>query len=666
MSPFRIAFCAAAICLASAPAPAQKHSVRDLTEVGLEELMNIEVVSISKREQKLARTPAAVSILTHEDIRRSGATSIPEALRLVPGLQVAAIDAGRFAVTARGFNGQYSNKLLVMIDGRSVYTPLFSGVYWDMQDLLLEDIDRIEVIRGPGASLWGANAVNGVINILTKPAGQTQGGLLVAGTGNEEKGLLGFRYGGPLGPAAHYRIYTKYSQREALWRNPATLPADDWFMGRTGFRMDWEVSPKSSLSVQGQVFKSNNHQAVDEVSGQPPFAQTVYGELLSSGGFGMARWQHHISDTSDVSLAFYYDRYKREESIVGETRDTVDFDFQHRFRLAGRHQVLWGLEQRYTRDRTVGTAAAQLVPDRRGLNLTSAFVQDEVALAGDRLSLTLGSKFEHNAFTGLEVQPTVRLLWRPRENQSAWAAVSRAVRTPSRGEEDGVFHFPAQPGPGGLPLLVTYFGDRGLQPETLIAYEAGYRVQVTRRLSVEAATFYNVYRDLVNSALGRPDLQFAPAPHLEVPVRLQNGLGGETYGLEVSANWRPVERWRLSGAYTGLEIQLHAAPGLPSAGGERVEGSSPHHQFNLASYLDLTRTVQLDAMIYRVAALPGLNVPAYTRCDVRVGWRPRESLEVSVGSQNLSGHRQVEYVSDTFVRPTRVGRRIYGKLTWTF
>ncbi len=628
--------------------------------------MNIEVVSISKREQKLARTPAAVSILTHEDIRRSGATSIPEVLRLVPGLQVAAIDAGRFAVTARGFNGQYSNKLLVMIDGRSVYTPLFSGVYWDMQDLLLADIDRIEVIRGPGASLWGANAVNGVINILTKPAGQTQGGLVVAGTGNEQKGVLGFRYGGRMGPTAHYRFYTKYNQTEALWRNPATLPEDDWLMGRTGFRMDWEVSPKSSLSVQGQVFKSHNHQAVDEVSGQPPFVQTVYGDLLSSGGFGMARWQHQISATSDVSLGFYYDRYKREETIVGETRDTVDFDFQHRFRLARRHQVLWGLEQRYTRDRTLGTAVAELRPDGRGLNLTSAFVQDEVALAGDRLSLTLGSKFERNDFTGLEVQPTVRLLWMPRENQSAWAAVSRAVRTPSRGEEDVVFHPPAQPGPGGLPLLLTYRGNRLLQAENLIAYEAGYRVQVTRRLSVEAATFYNVYRSLVTPELGEPELQFAPAPHLEVPVYLRNGLRGETYGLEVNANWRPVERWRLNGAYTGLEVQLHAPPGSTNPAAESHEGFSPHHQFSVASYLDVTRRVQFDTMIYRVGALPGLSVPAYTRCDVRVGWRLRESLEVSVGSQNLSGHRQVEYVSDTFVRPTRIGRRIYGKLIWTF
>jgi iron complex outermembrane receptor protein len=437
-------------------------------------------------------------------------------------------------------------------------------------------------------------------------------------------------------------------------------------MGRTGFRVDWEVSPKDSLSLQGQVFKSNNHELVNEISGPPSFKQTVYSDLFSSGGFGMARWQHKISGTSDVSLGFYYDRYNRQETIVRETRDTLDFDFQHRFRVARRHQLLWGLEQRYTSDRTVGTAAAQLLPDHRGLNLTSAFVQDEVALVGDRLSLTLGSKFEHNEFTGLEVQPTARLLWMLRENQSAWAAVSRAVRTPSQGEEEGVFHFPAQPGPGGLPLLTTYRGDHGLQAENLVAYEAGYRVQVTRRLSVEAATFYNVYRDLVTSETGRPDVQFAPAPHVEVPILLRNGLRGETYGLEVDANWRPVERWRLSGSYTGLEVQLHAPPNSTNPNAEHGEGFSPHHQFSLASYLDVTRRVQFDTMIYRVGALPGPGVPAYTRCDVRVGWRPRESLEVSVGSQNLSGHKQVEYVSETFVHSTRVGRRVYGKVTWTF
>ena len=636
----------------------------DLTAMSLEELANIEVTSVAKKEQKLSQAAAAVYVITQEDIRRSGATSIPEALRMAPGLDVARIDANKWAVSSRGFNGQYSNKMLVLIDGRSVYSPLFSGVYWNVQDLLLEDIERIEIIRGPGATMWGANAVNGVINIISRHARETQGGLATAGAGSEEQGFGGLRYGGKLGSKAYYRIYTKYFKRNHL-RTPSDLAAaDEWHSERGGFRMDWEPSDKDSLTVQGDLYGGRNGQTLTSFSLEPPYTQTLDDRLETSGDDVLARWKRRFSGSSDMALQLYYDRYQRGDAVFGETRDTIDLDFQHRFVPSSRQEILWGLGHRFTTDRIEGTAIASIQPDRRGANLYSAFLQDEVELVRDRLRLAVGSKLEHNDYTGLEVQPSARILWEPRPRHAAWASIARAVRTPSRGEQDGRVNFAAFPGPEGLPLLLFVSGNRRLRSEDLLAYELGYRLQPSPRFSLDLATFYNDYSNLVTIDVGAPFFEPAPAPpHVAVPARLDNTQKGHTYGLEIAARFNPAERWRLSAGYTRYT-------GLPVSSGDAsaniTGGDSPPHQAQLRSYLNLTRNAQLDTAFYYVHSLRELQIPSYTRLDTRLGWRLTQDLDVSLVLQNLLDSRHPEFVSEVFVRRTEIGRSIYGRITWRF
>ncbi len=646
-------------CPASAESASQRPT--DLTALSLEELANIEVTSVGKKEQKLSQAPAAVYVLTQQDIRRSGATSIPEALRMVPGLQVARIDANKWAISARGFNGQFANKLLVMIDGRSVYTPLFSGVYWDAQDLLLDDIDRIEVIRGPGGAAWGANAVNGVISIITKSAAETQGGLLTAGAGNQEQGFGGVRYGGRLGPSARYRMYSKYFQRDHVWRASGRAAADDWHATRGGFRLDWEASTRDSLTMQCDVFGGRSGETLSAFSLAPPFSRTFDDHIRSTGGNAMGRWTRRVNDNSELALQFYYDRTDRRSATIGEIRDTFDLDFQHRFPLPGRNEIVWGFGHRFTRDRILATEIASLHPDRRGEDIVNFFVQDEIALAGEQLRLSFGSKFERNDYTGLEIQPTARLLWMPQPRHTAWAAVSRAVRTPSRGERNASINFAALPGPGGLPVLIQILGNRDLDSEDLVAYEAGYRLQPARRLSLDLASFYSVYRRLVTAEPGAPFLAPGPRPHLVSPLNLTNGSRGDAYGLEVAANWHAHDRFRLAAGYAGLHFALRGS-------GQAVvdQGSgNPSHEFHVRAALDLSPTVQLDAAVYRVGALR-IGVPAYTRLDTRLGWQPTRSLDLSLIGQDLQGGRHIEFVAETLIPPTAVGRSLFGKIAWRF
>jgi iron complex outermembrane receptor protein len=524
----------------------------DLTTASLEDLMQIEVTSVSKKEQKLNRVAAAVYVLTHEDIRRSGYSSLPETLRMVPGLQVARIDGSKWAISARGFNGQYANKLLVLIDGRSVYTPLFSGVYWDLQNIPLEDVERIEVIRGPGATMWGANAVNGVINIITRHTRDTQGGLASVGAGTEEMASGMFRYGGKAGSQAHYRAYLRHFERDELADARGGPAADDWNVLRSGFRMDWDASPKDAISVHGDLFRARNGQRINSFLLRPPYAETVKDRMESSGGYFLTQWTHRFSERSDMGVQFYYDRSDRRDLILGALYDTLDFDFQHRYAVSGRQELVWGLGHRTTRDQVTATRMATLNPDHLAFQLTSAFVQDEIVLAPERLFLTLGTKLEHNSFTGFEIQPTAKLLWSPERRHAVWASVSRGVRTPSRGERYARLNLSSQPGPGGLAILASVFGNPALPSETLLANEAGYRFQPVERLSFDVAAFYNQYRHLLRSATGNPVLDPVPVPHLVVPVRLESGNRSNWSGLEVSAQWTAHRRWKLAGSYTGL------------------------------------------------------------------------------------------------------------------
>ena len=649
--------------------PASEPQV-DLTEMSLEELMGVQVTSVSKRAEPISAAAAAVFVITQEDLRRSGATSIPEALRMVPGLEVARIDASKWAISARGFNGRFANKLLVLVDGRSVYTPLFSGVFWDVQDTLIEDIDRIEVIRGPGATLWGANAVNGVINILTKPARETQGGLLAAGGGSEERWFGGLRYGGALGKATSYRVYGKAFERGGGESLTGGSGADDWSMSRGGFRLDSTLAGGSGLTVEGDLYDGEAGETLTLQSLRSPIPRTVDADQQVSGGHLLSRWQRALSDTSELKVQLYYDRTERVAALVEEDRDTFDAELQHGFAPGPRHRLVWGLGYRRTADDLRGIGILSFEEDRRTDDLASAFLQDEITLRPDRLWVTLGSKVEHNDYTGFEVQPNLRAVWSPRRHHTLWAAVSRAVRTPSRAEDDLRLDIqvlgPGQLFPGALPAVVSSFGDEDYRSEELLAWEIGYRVGFAPGLFFDLAAFYNDYDELRATRTGAPFLELAPFPHLVVPINVTNDLEGETYGAELALDWRASKRWRWSAAYSFLEIQLRLPP-QADASGLSAEGQSPRHQVFLRSSVDLARGVEMDASLRHVSELESPGVEDYTTFDLRLGWRPRSDLEISLVGQNLLEGSHVEFAPEIIpTHPTAVERGVYGKVAWRF
>ncbi len=508
-----------------AVSPAERDTV-DLTELTLEELLEIEVTLASRKSETLTRAAAAIYVLTREDIRRSGATSIPEALRMVPGLQVAQIDASKWAVSIRGFTAQFANKLLVLIDGRSIYTPLFSGVFWDAHDVLLEEVERIEIIRGPGAALWGANAVNGIINIVTRHASASRGSLVTGGGGVEERAFGNLRHGGTLGEATFYRIYAKYFKRDGTADALGREVADGWNAVRGGFRIDHDSPEGNALTLQGEFYDGNVGQAIVRApaSLSPPYTLTFNNEIGISGGHVLGRWTRRFSETSDLSWQLYYDLATRGDRVNGsETRHTFDLDFQHRFGLGRRQEIVWGVGYRSTSDAFENTFAISLSPDSRTDHLLSAFLQNDIGLVVDRLRLTLGSKLERHTTTGLEIQPNLRLLWTPSEKQTVWAAASRAVRTPSRFETDGevvVQIVPPDSAFAGSPVgMLTVSGSRNLLPEELFAFELGYRTRPTDRLFLDLATFYNFYTHLRTVEPGELALEtLPPRPTWSSPV----------------------------------------------------------------------------------------------------------------------------------------------------
>ncbi len=674
-------FTAACITLVTHASPQTWLADTDLTELSLEELLSIEVTSVSKKAQRLSETAAAVFVITQEDIRRSGATSIPEVLRMVPGLQVARIDANKWAISARGFNGRFANKLLVLMDGRTVYTPSFSGVYWDAQDTLLEDIERIEVIRGPGASVWGANAVNGVINVITKNAEATAGTLVNLPAGSKEGLAGGFRYGKELAENMHGRFYIKYFDREEFIDTRGEDAGDDWNMLRGGFRLDWQRSDRDSFTVQGDVYNGDINQKVTAFSVMPPFVlEGVSDEVDTSGMNILGRWQRTLSFDEEVSLQVYYDRTDRNETVANQVHDTMDVEFKHRVAIGQRHDLVWGLGYRRVADDFDNTFISTIIPKSRNNQLYSLFIQDDIKLVSDdSLILTLGSKFEHNDYTGFEIQPTARLLWKVQPQQALWAAVSRAVRTPSRAEHDGqVLAFVAAPGtiqnPGPLPVLFTATGDSDFESEELLAYEFGYRVSPSPNLSLDLALFYHNYDHLRTNEPVDPILQ---GTSLLQPLVFDNKMDGQTYGVELAASWRARDWWRFDLAYTLLQIELELDADSSNSVPEDIgEGSSPQHQISLLSSMALPSQWELDLWARYVDDLPQASpltsfgqsgeVDAYVTLDVKLAWRPRQNLEFAVVGQNLLEDKHLEFIPETFTLPAKVERSVYGQFRATF
>ncbi len=640
-------------------------STNKLADLSLEELMNVAVTSVSKKETKLNDSPAAISVITQDDILRLGISTIPDALRLVPGLNVAQIDSNHWAISSRGFNGQYANKLLVMIDGRSVYTPAFGGVYWNAQDAMFEDLDRIEVIRGPGASLWGANAVNGVINIISKNSKDTQGILASTTFGTDDQPSVSIRYGGQIAPHLTYRAYVKYFNRQGLVDSQGSDAPDEWSSIRSGFRTDWEPSSSDLVTLQGDYYYANTRESVDLPSLVPPFSRAVEANEFSRGANILGRWKRDFSDTSHFSVQAYFDYFREEQGLTIESRKTADIQLEHRLPLFGWNDVLWGLEYRFSTDQFNATPIVVWTPSSRDINLFTAFIQDEVVLVPDRLRVTLGSKFEHNDFTGFEIQPSGRLLWTPATNQSIWTSISRAVSTPGRVQTQGrVNTIPFQPSPFSPVILPAILGNRDLLSETLIAYELGYRVEPTRNLSFDMTAFYNVYDGIQTPVAGMPGFEFAPEPHIVIPLAWQNALSGQGYGTELSVQWKPLDSWRLITSYSWL--QMHLSPV------NTVQDASPEHQLSLRSYVNLPWNLEFNTAAYFVdqvlspSGAETATIPSYIRVDVGLVWHPSKSLEIGIWGRNLLDDRHPEFTATNTALRTEVPRGVQAKMTWRY
>ncbi len=664
--------------LVRADDPQQSGSVPSgpgaLKNLSLDQLSQIEVTSPSKQPTSAFRSPVAIYVITGDDIRRSGVTTIPDALRLAPGVEVARIDGSKWSVGIRGFGTRLSRDVLVLIDGRTVYTPLVAGTYWEVQDTLLEDIDRIEVIRGPGGTIWGPNAVNGVINIITKSAKDTRGTFASAGGGDLEQGFLNYRYGGGNGNSLDYRFYAK-----AFDRGPEEHPDHDnfdhWAGAQGGFRMDWANGPRDSFTLQGDGYAQEDGERVSYSTYVPPVNGTVDGYADASGGNVLFRWTRTLTGGDNFQLQTFYDRTNRQEPNFGEDRDTGDVDFIERKKLSSRQELLFGAGARFSDGRfNEVVSGLAFYPFNRLDWLASAFLEDDISLVRDRLMLDVGSKLLRTNYTkGVSFQPSVRLLWTPTDKQTFWTAYTHALRTPSDAEED--FYLSSYLGQAnGLPLYARYSANPDFAPEQLNGYEAGFRRLITKNLYVDVAAYYNHYHDLFSENLAGPisiqttipfPVPAAPPVYILIPAQFQNALYGQNKGIEIAPEWRPASFWRLRGSYSYLHMELSELPGInagapPSA----TTGASPQHQANIESSFDLTKKFQLDLTYRFVSSLPAQNVPAYSTGDARFAWRLSRRVEFSVTGQNLFQRYHVEYAGDPGP-PVGIVRNVYAGLTFS-
>jgi iron complex outermembrane recepter protein len=660
----------------------------DLLALSLEELMGIEVSLVSRTQQSLFETPAALFVLTADDVRRSGATNVQEALRLVPGVQAARSDANKWAISARGFADRFANKLLVLIDGRHLYSPIFSGVFWEGQDLLLEDIERIEVVRGPGATLWGANAVNGIINIVTKEAEQTQGARATLRAGSETRGGANIRYGGQFGERAFYRVYAQYSARDDFVDASGRRAADGSELWHGGFRSEYRHNERDAFSLQGDLIDGYAGQTTRFPIPEMPYLRSTDEETQMANINMLARLERTLSSSADFSLQFYYDRSKRMDSTADVKTDAFDIDFQHRRALGVRHQLSWGAGYRLDRDNLQPSFKLGFVPQERSTHLFSAFVHDELTLIRERLRWALGAKLEHNGYTGFEYQPSTRLLWTPTPHQTLWAAATRAVRTPARSDSDvrlAFRFFPSQPADpdAGPPIGLFFHGEGGIVSEKMRAYELGYRAHPTDALLFDFAAYYNDYDDLRSVDMGKLEPRIdGPTPYVANPLRTDNSMTAVAHGIEMAAEWQLAKkRGRLRASYTYTELDIDVREGgLPD--GPASESVPPTHQGYIWSSLNLSSVLQLDAIMRYVGEinapawtagpqynpyLPDRNIDSYFELDLRLAWRLTPRVELDINGQNLLAAHHPEFV-DFFLdtRPSETQRGVYSSVRVDF
>ncbi|MCP5245622.1 MAG: TonB-dependent receptor [Burkholderiales bacterium] len=652
-----------------------QNNMNRLMDMSIEELMNIEVTTVTRHAQKLSKVSSAVFVITQDDIKRSGVTSIPEALRMAPGVQVARIGADKWSISVRGFNGRFANKLQVLMDGRSVYNPLFAGILWDQQDTLMEDIERIEVIRGPSAAMWGANAVNGVINIITKKASDTQGTLLTAGGGSFEQGFVGARYGGKIDDNTPFRFYAKGFTRDHLNSTRGGSANDAWHSARGGFRMD-HVRGIDQFTLQSDIFYNAQGDRLDKSLLIAPIIQAESVRGNSKGGNIRFRWDRAFSEKSSLSLQTYYDIIDFRMATWSNVRaESFDIDFQHRFPLFDRHDITWGANYRLYHNKVFDTELISLNPREQTNHLASAFLRDEITLIPEKLKLTLGSRFGYNDFTGMEIQPNARLMWMPSMQNSVWMSVSRAVRIPSRAENDILLNAQTLSEiPGGsnlisFPVLTQILGTPSFNSEKLLAYELGFRHQFPFQASVDIATFFNDYSQLRDLSAGIPSFLANPIPHLVLPVSLTNKASGHTYGVEISADSRPLENWRLQLSYSYLNMHISSDSILKQL--DPTTGSAakvnPQHQVSLRSNYDLSDKIQFNLWLRYVSSVDFFNIPSYVTMDAKLAFKPVRNVELFLVGQNLLKQNHNESVS-AFIPlvPSSIPRGIYVGAEWRF
>lgn len=606
----------------------------DLTRLSLEDLGNIQITSVSKRPEPLNKAASAIYVITHDEIERSGARTLAEALRLAPNLDVAQTSSNRYEISARGLNGNpatqsFSNKLLVLIDGRTVYTPIFAGVYWDVQDVLLEDVDRIEVISGPGATLWGANAVNGVINIITRKAAETQGAFVEAAYGNRQSGL-DLRFGGHLADTAAFRVYAKLKRESDSPSSGGDPTGDHAAMSQAGFRLDWTPTQADDLTLQGDAYGGYDGQ-------QNAAHENLDGENV------LGRWTRSWS-TGSLQIQGYFDRAARGPEVngVGLTVDTADLDIQNTLDLGSRNAFVWGGGYRSSHYTIYNTDTLLFLPPKRSLNLGDVFAQDTLTLS-PRLHLTAGVKVEDDPYLKPVVLPNVRLAWTPTDAATVWAAVSKSVRSPTPLDRDVVEKV------GGIPFLIA---GPNFRSEKVLAFELGARLRPTARASLSISTFHNDYSDLRTVEL---------YPHGFLPLEWGNLMAGHTYGVEAWGDYRLTDWWRLSASATYLQKAFHFLPGSSKLTGVAQVGDDPKYQALLKSSINLSRSLRLDGTLRFVGALPDPALPAYTELSARLAWSMGKHLELSLVGENLLHASHVEYTQGA-----AIGRGVLADLRWSF
>lgn len=668
-------------CITVSPLYAEDN-VDEITSIPLESLMNIKVSSVSKKEQTMQDAAAAVFVISQDDIRRSGATSIPELLRMVPGIQVGRIDSNKWAISSRGFNGRFSNKLLVLMDGRSLYTPFFIGIYWEIQDTALEDIDRIEVIRGPGAALWGSNAVNGVINIITKPANSTKGLLVSSGGGTYEKTFTTGRYAARINKTTDLRLYAKYLERGAFVDKNGNDANDSYYMARTGFRLDSNLTSKDSLTIQGDYFSGSLSETYHlyhlPTPQNPNYSSIIPHTSDTSGGNIISSWKRQLSENESVSLKLYYDHSERSMLVAPQNFNTLDIEFQHRLPIATVHDVIWGASYRYNRYKTTNTPTLWFDRTQVTNHQINAFIHDDISLIPDTLFLIMGSRFEQSDAAGFELQPNGRLLWKPTPHQSLWGAVSLATRAKTIGEEDIHYNYSViQPNTGpnstSLPLRLEIVGNKNFKSEEVIGYELGYRTEVTPTFSIDAAMFYNRYSNMrvITPTTGYGEPSANSPSNLVQPYYLSNDMHGYSFGGELSADWNPLEWWRLQGSYS-FERLIMKLGGTSNdyINKGNAEGDTPRHQLSIRSGVNLSRFMTLDLWLKGVTPLDsidGMTIPGYVELDARLAWNVSPNLKIILVGQNLIDDHHQEFMPEYInTIPSEVPRSMYGMIVCTY